>query len=501
MIGYKEKTNILFRAKINDKFTFYNQKDNFSTFYDSNSINWLVKFESKDQNEFTKTLESYNVSIVNSSDTLPANSEKTDNLILQKPELPQKPLLLNSDKEDVVSDGSESKQRANILNRMAKMGQAILPRNDNRNTSTELSDSDFEEKSLEKRIPHRHFKKTSSEKPKQLNTESTEIHSIVNKYPLQQLSNEVQHLQPNQISNQQLLSNQVVFNPQLPNQLCSPQIYQPPWVNDGYNQYIISQNTELKMTLAQISSKLDNVLHIKKTVEVEEDIDKTTYLSKLKAMQLKSENLETVLQNYEKQYGLLKAQYDELGKTLQNSNGIDSRNKELKILENTVLELKQKLQEVEKKYQSEQSEVEIFQNKTKELEYIIESQREQLQNYKKLDEDRNTVEELNESIKNLNDTIDIQKSKLNDFVEYFNKTEAEKKMSAEINNNKIRSFDDIIKKHMNSMYQSVLDNFEEDNSYTFAEIQMSIAKNLKTTSFKIIEDCVHMLKEKNTLEE
>lgn len=506
LIGYKEKTNILFRININNSFSFYNQKDNFSTFYDSDSLNWLVKFEGNDQEEFTKIFELYDVKIINkinSSETTTSKSLDTEKVMTApKPELPQKPVL-NTNKDDSQSDSSGSKQRANILNRMAKMGHAILPKSDIKNTSTELSDSD-EEKTHERRIPPRQIKKAAAERiSKQIINSNTESNLMNDKIQQQILPNEMFHSQmlPNHIYNPNIVPSQAICNP---SQLYNPQLipstmYHPNWNNDGLNQYIIAQNTELKLNLAQISNKLDTVLNTKKTDF--EEVDKNVLLSRLKTMKLKTENLESSLQNSEEQYSTLKSKYTKIEEKLQNTVGMESKNKEIEILEKTISALKVNLVESQEKYDSNKSEIKLLENKVKELDEIIEAQKQQLQEYENLNKEENNVAELNETIEDLNKSIDILKLKQKDLEDYFEKSEAEKKETTQINNTKIKSLDEIVKRHMNDMYQSILDNFQEEGSYNFSNIQMSVAKSLKVTSFKIIQDCVNIFKESNEITE
>lgn len=498
MIGYKEKTHILFKVKVNNDFTFYNQNDNFSTFYDGESINWLVKFVQNDQEEFTKILESNHAKIVLVPETSPKNDEKTSENVINfpKPDLPEKPVLVNFAKDDLQSDSSGSKQRANILNRMAKMGQAILPRSEMKYTSTELSDSDIDEKTYEKRISPRQLKREKSSKQTILTNLNIESKTETD-YNNQSLTN--------QISNAPVIPNQVLCNPQqLPNQLFNAQsmphqIYYPNWSNDGYNQYMIAQNTELKVNLAQISSKLDLVLNSKNGSN--DDDDKKNLLSRLKAMKLKTENLESSLQKSEEKYSVLTTKYVELERKLQNTSGVESKNKEIDILESSLSELQFKLQEVQQKSEERKCELVTYKNNILELKEIIATQRDQLREYEKLEKENKHLEELNDTIASQNKIVDILKLKQKDFEEYFEKAEAEKKVAAQKSNTKIKSLDEVVKKHMNEMYQSVLNNFEEDGTYKFSDIQMGVAKNLKITSFKIIEDCVNIFKENNVLEE
>lgn len=506
MICYKEKTNILFRVRISSNFTFYNQKDNFSTFYDNNSLNWLVKFESKDQDEFIKTLESYAVKIVNATD----NSEITTKN--EKPELPQKPLFDSINKDDSLSDSSGSKQRANILNRMAKMGQAILPKPNIKNTSTEQSDSDFEDKTHERRVPPRQKRAAAEKSSKQLIMTPSNVDNVKIISSTSTSDNNYQHNSIHDInngqqfssSNQIVPSQQVLFNPQqLPNQIYNPQIIPSQMFhsnfNDGYTQYIIAQNTELKMNLAQISSKLDTVLKTNKTND--EDTDKKMLLTKLKTMKLKTENLEAALQRSERSYDTLIMKYEELEKKLQNTCEVDEKNKELDILENTISELKLKLQESQNESKAILTELERWQIKSKEQEDIIQMQQEQLKDHSKLELDNKYIEELHETIKTLNSKIDILKLKQKDFEIYFEKSESEKKLSAQANNTKIKLLEDVVKRHMNEMYQSILDNFKDGESYNYSDIHKGVTKNLKLTSFKIIDNCISVFKESNVLEE
>lgn len=504
MICYKEKTNIIFRVRLSGKFVFYNQKDWFSSFYDINSQNWLVKFEGQDQDEFTETLQKYDVKIEHLSDN---SSEKTAQS--EKPDLPpQKPILNEVGKDDSQSDSSGSKQRANILNRMAKMGQAILPRHEVKNTSTELSDSDFDDRLHERRVHPRHIKKVGAEKlAKQVVADATSADNFAfsdkktmnDKYNTAGSDNNNPQMFPSQMYNAQIVPSQYISNPQQM-QVMPNQMYHPIWSNDGYNQYVIGQNTEIKMNMAQISAKLDSLLSNNKKLENEE-IDQKSLMSRLKTLRLTIENLEISLQKSEESNSILRTKNEELQKKLQNVSVIESKNKEIEILENTVSELKLLLQENQAKSCETFSEIQSLKNEINNNEEIIEKQKCQLDEYEKLKLEKQNVEELTETIKDLNNTIDILKMKQKDFEGHFEKIESDKKVASQINNSKIKSFDEAVKTLMNDMYQSILDDFKDEESYNAYEIKKSVGKNLKTTTFQIIEKCVDIFREHKFLEE
>ncbi|KAJ8935941.1 hypothetical protein NQ314_012563 [Rhamnusium bicolor] len=486
IIVYREKNNILLRKKISNSCSFYNQKDSYSSFYDNENQNWLVKFESiSDQSKFCKEIQCYGANIINNMEETSQKKEKTSSVtnkenLLTKPDIA--PKLLQSaeyDVEEVNSDSSGSQKRANILSRMAKMGQQILPNQILKNTSTDISDSELDDSKHDRKIPPRKFKRS-------IHTEKNIAHKEESA-PQTYLENQ---MVPSQ-------SNNCNYPPLFPPGM-SPVLFNQPLAFDGYNNYIATQNSELKMNLAQISAKLDSALSGNNTYQ--DKFEDRALKSKIKALQLKSENLQAMVQRYEEKYNDLQTKYDELKKK---NNPIEITENKIIIqnLQDNISKLKLDLKMVKEKNTDNEKleqEIETYKSNIKEFENTIEIQKLKLKDYEEFYEENKDNKNLQSKIDNLNETVLTLELKLKDLETYFHKTEAEKQKRAEENNKIMNIFEDKIKEHMNNMYQSVLANFSEDSSYSMPEIKSVFVQNLKGTTFKIIEDFTNIYKNDST---
>ena len=118
LIIYKSKHEVISRTKLKKEFIFQIQNNNFASFIDDQQQQWSIHFEQNELNHFISELESQNVEVSHTKQN--------------------KPSLDNSHEND-SSDTSTAK--ANILSRMAKMGQAILP-NSPKTVDSESDDTD-----------------------------------------------------------------------------------------------------------------------------------------------------------------------------------------------------------------------------------------------------------------------------------------------------------------------------------------------------------------------
>lgn len=472
IIGYNDKRNLIFRVTLNN-LIFCNQKDNFSTFCDNDSQRWLVQFEGNDQLEFTKDLEVCGAKIITNAEE---NQLKTSNLESQnsKPELMPKPLVM-ADKPDVQSDSSGSQRKADILNRMAKMGQQILPKVASKTTTSSDSDSELKEPLTNRRNVSRKFKRNVQEKP----FPKEEVLHVPNE-------NQVLPIQSGTISNYQNTPGAVA--------------YPSSTGLDLFSNFILLQNTELKINLAQISAKLDSIVNKEDSRNTETGDGKLK--SKIKALELRSENLEEALQKSESKYILLKEKYDNLLMEKQKEGEMEMKENEIKKLQEIIAKLTSVCETNQKKltdYQTTEANAEQCRTKIEEYEEIIETQKLKLKEFEELCKQNKDSKELQATIDKLNAKMENLKLKQKDHDEYYKHIELEKQNRGKINNNNLNLMGEMVKRYINDMYQSVLDDFDQDETFTFKEIQGIVAKNLKDTTFKIIKECKDIFSESSNL--
>ncbi|XP_056640026.1 FK506-binding protein 15-like isoform X1 [Diorhabda sublineata] len=342
VIAYKHKTNTVLRAKINEQFYFQQRKDNFSSFYDNNKQNWLVRFDNNEQQiEFSEHLKLCGGIVI-----------LEDN----KPKISPKPAT-----QDLDSDSSDSIKKTNILNRITKMGQQIVPK------PLEVIESDIsDEYESNKNKKFRRIKKIDRE-------EETNIVPI-----------------------------------------CYSSY------ND-LNSILISHNSEIKTSLNQIVEKLD-------TISVQKKECSSSLSSRLKVLELKSENLQAELKRYKQKCSDLekKTSADVLEKSLEES----------KLHEQTVETLKQSVEDLKNEYAK--------------------------------------IEQEN---------VDLKEK-----IEEYEKIEAERRKKVQENEENVRILCRLVKEEMNEMYQSVLNEFDIEESYTLNQIQNVLIKGLKDASYRIIND-------------
>ncbi|XP_018580061.1 FK506-binding protein 15-like [Anoplophora glabripennis] len=494
VISYKEKNNIIARRNLNSSFKFYNQKDWFSSFYDNDNQNWLVKFNSSDdQNEFCKEIKNCGSEIIINIDTSSVETKVSnesvskpdtflrESMVLPKPEVsPRLSLTSDKDAEETNSDSSSSRKRANILSRMAKMGQQILPQDILKNASTDLSDSELDDSKSDHKVLPRKFKRAV---PLEKHASKEEV-LLQNNY----LDTQVIPTQCSNASRPQ--SNMAGSYPQNVVTAYQPQMFTPVLMNqplpyDGFQQFLMTQNMELKVNLAQISSKLDSVLNISNKGDIK--IDDGNLKSKIKTLELRSENLLTELERYEQMYDDLQKKCKKLEKTAESQSDkivIENLNKQIE-------DLKENLKRAEEKnsnYEKLESELEKYKSDIEQHKKTVEIQTLKLKDFEEFYEENKDNKNLQQTVDTLNDTVTNLQLKLKDFEEHFLHTESEKQKRIEEREQNINTFSDNIKNHMNGMYQSILANFEEDNSYPLSQIKSHVVQNMKGTTFAIIKE-------------
>nr|CAI5837524.1 unnamed protein product [Callosobruchus analis] len=427
LIGYKEKTNIIIRIKLCETFCYYNQQNNFSSFFDSSSQNWLVKFDNNDQKQFSDVLSQYGAKVIEK--TIETGKTEVDNKII-KPDLLPKPEIYSTESkttEDQQSDYSESVKRANILHRIAKMGQQVISKP--LSHSSELSDSEQEEPQIDKKTPlMRRHKKLA--------------HSALS--PVH-------------------LNRQVAVEPQY----MPTQTYYTNSPNETFSQFLIAQNAELKLQLASISAKLDN-LSIGHNPSQYKNSDESAMKSRIMILELMNENLQTALEKSEKKFEALQSSQE---------NSKSTR---------TVLELEENIKrltlEMENVRNHELNTTEELQKEIKKQENVISNQKTRIKDLEdqceKYQQIQNSNKELEATVSSLKKELELLKEKIN-----------ENSTKGRIN---VVEVEDMVKQHMSNMFQSIISNFQEDVQYCSSDIQPKIAKELRKTTFKIIDDYKHI---------
>lgn len=233
IILYKDKQNVNARVKINESLTVCLKNDCFISFYDILKDNWLIKFSSELDLE----------SIIMQVEKLGGIFQKEAPKPLAQPEAIKTVDILKTEIEsenqtEIIAELNASQAKTDILNRIAKMGQSILP-----NKITETDDN--------------------------LSTSSNETRTLEN-----QLSPVlVHHTRP--------------IHSTPPTTTIVGQYYDPISMLFTENR---THNAEVRMNLSQISEKLNNLVKVVDGQKPSSDI--TELKSKLKVLQLKNENLE-----------------------------------------------------------------------------------------------------------------------------------------------------------------------------------------------------------------
>lgn len=275
IIVYKDRQNILTKAKLDAPFTYTLHRDSFASFFDDQKQNWFVLFENaKDYTEFSRELEKRNIKIVE-------NLKKPDEAMKQNPP------KIESKHDEGQSDSSETQMKANILSRMAKMGQPILPVSKAAGVSdyadSESDDSNISRKSRKtKRTekPPIASGKPEIPKPKQL---------PVTRPSTQSLPSAAAEIVPVQstLSHYVVQPGQMILN----HNMVSPTV-------DPLNVLLAenrTHNCEVRMNLSQLSNKVDEVLR-KMDNDKGETAEEKMLRAKVKALELKVANLTAELE-------------------------------------------------------------------------------------------------------------------------------------------------------------------------------------------------------------
>ncbi|CAG9861473.1 unnamed protein product [Phyllotreta striolata] len=442
LIAYKSKDAVVLRAKINDKFIFTLQKDGFSSFNDNTARSWLVKFEANDQLEFSKKLQSYGAKVVDSNKESAVISPNTPG---DKPDLLPKPQNLGVG--DQESDSSE--KRANILNRITKLGQQTVLRS----VSTASDASDHEETAKSRK--HRKPKKTPLEK-----------HKIK------------EELQAQQDDKRAPLTTELAVN----NLVQIPANYPLMVHQPDMSNYLLTQNMELKQILSTINTKLDIIGGPK------EERDNNALVSKVKALELKSDNLQATADFYKQKYEELEIKYLEL---IKKDNKIDDNKDSIADLEGQISALNIQLSVANEglnELQKQSDEYERSLIKLKEYESTIEQQKSKIAELEEFRDQNKDLIGNKEAINSLNNMVSDLNQRLKFYEDELSKSVLEKQQFNLKQEHVVYNVSNLIKMAMNNMYQGILANFNEDVSYSYYEIKNPVAEHMKGATLKLIED-------------
>ncbi|XP_044258420.1 uncharacterized protein LOC123007281 [Tribolium madens] len=411
IILYKEQRNVIMRAKISARFEVNLKKDEFASLYDNMQENWLIKFNNNDDcMAVMNVIEKFGGVVNPIVPNVPA-SEKQD--------------LKNT--EELATP--ENKAKADILSRIAKMGQSILPSKDLDTDNESVESTDYTVSSC---APKPSFKE---------NQHVSSTSAVIQ--PSQQIQN---------VPNTFVMSHPMVYDP----------------LNLFYAENR-AHNSEVRINLSQISDKLNQIISL---VDSDKSNDNSNNLkSKLKVLELRNENLLRELGSSQEENAKLKLQLKEYHSSVKDE---EQSKLELRLLEEQEAV---KIEKLDKEIRTHKDEIAA-------LTQIVEEQKEEIEVLKTNLElnQNNTSTALKDEISQLESTISDLKIKLQDY-------ETKKATSREeFEDNKERSakFIATLKDAMNSMYGNIMASCNEDQQNP--EISRIIAQNIKSTTLKIIQN-------------
>lgn len=454
LIVYKEKTNILIRETLNETVSFFKYTNNFIGFYDRTRCFWNLNFlTTEEYDSFLMELSKHRCAIIlkTSENCSESNDiEKTKELhAIDKKNLIQK-----------TPDSSELQQKNEILSRITKMGQPILPKNivESKYVASQ-SDSETESSFSDTKptVTPRKFKKCNGvlHERKFINSPNNENKLV--------LSTELS-------SNNQILgNNHMMMYPQ-------GMFLSQPMPEYNMNNFLIAQNAELKNNIADINLKLSTMLSNQGGNMNSEEFKEAK--SRVKCLNLKIDNLTTELDRLQKEHQDLKKSYNNKCKELSEEQE--------KVL--TINTLSVDIDFVKNKILDNNKEIELLKMELSKKNELIEEQKvdvERLENYRKESETYKGV--LSREIDELKLKLDEDCRKLK---EYEDKCEKQQALLANFSSNNIapNTIDSskIIKGTMNATFTSIMSSFDENESYNYKYIQDTILTNLKHSSLRLI---------------
>lgn len=537
LLLYKHKNDIISSSKLSNQFQFIVQKDNYATFSDDQSQKWTVHFNcDQDLHNFAEAFESRGAKVVKATD-------KTDSKINLKTSDTDSP---KHDSDPNPSDTSENNVKANILSRMAKMGQKLLPNN----SISDGTDSDTDKD----KAPY-----SKPRKPKRIVPSVSGLPEIAVKPSIVAPINTTVSvpLRPQTI-NPQIPSAQIVTMVQQPylqernplhvvsvDGVTSPVMYgNTPSMLDHLQMHFAenrTQNSEVRMNLLRLTTKMEEMLD--KVTKIDNTIAKTSVTesksensnnSNTEALKWENEKLKQTIKKLkqeieDEQHKItvelleksstaekalkeeneeLKQNINKLTQALQTEeNLIKSENVKLKLTitkldqevallkeaENkTEVELHQQMLNVENK--QETPEVATKQNNSDEL----------IQQSQQLEEKNNELqEELAAQISKQLDYVNKIKELEQQMIQLSTESSKELTDKISVNKQKYENLDEIIKKIMNGLYYEINAELPDDESVVGKDVKQILARKIVDNTYSILSAVSQIsvpLEEQNTTE-
>lgn len=464
IIIYKDKQNIITRAKLAQ--TFHLTRNNIAlSFYDESKQGLLIRFTGDtDLQEFASELEKVGAKVIES---IPTNTSKTN---------VEKPVKKDEHEEkdsEIHSDSSGAAIKANILSRMAKMGQQILPASTIKNSVSDLSDSDSESSNKTQKTSRKskrpipdNFPPKHPEKPNTLQPGSVATLSV----------------EPVQNNNTSVVPSKN-FMPHIQTySAISPSL-------DPFNILLSenrTQNTEIRMNLSQMSSKMDEILwkiNHSETSASEEKLLK----AKIMALELKVGNLTKELQesietNVDLERKIMELKAKPTDKNCDSSLLLLERNKELEELKG---ELKIKESAIAK-LENEKIDFERFTNNFETI--FVNSDAVSLKDFETFyDENKSNTLFLKSIYTSMLKTISEERNEIKS-LENSNTTARDEQ---NVNQAKINSVNGKIESVMQELYDNILTYYDEEHSSIPKDyITKMLPKNIKAATNYIKQECV-----------
>ncbi|CAH0553411.1 unnamed protein product [Brassicogethes aeneus] len=448
LIIYKEKNNILTRIGLSSNFKLILQEDNFFSFHDTTHKHWMIKFDNvEDKLSFFKEASKYKIPIEDYKPVKPQNTKPPD--VIKPPSV--------SSQSSAETNSNINQNKANILSRITKMGQQILPVEKHQETSTEISDSDFEDSKTEKvTYPRKFIKK---EKPHT-------SHQLV-------------------ISQKEDIYSQ-------------PVQYQPQPVQYDSFSLLLNQNMEMKYALTQLNMKLDGI-----TNNTQNDSQ-----SKVKVLLLKLENVSSELEDYKLKYKKIQLENNNLKESKISEEAIERQNILMEELRNeadnnAMRQLKNELDDFKTQVNTQNLKLKDFEDFYKEnkdnktVKNQNEEQAKKIENLQLKLKDFEDYYHKNESEKAKHKiTLQELNKQINDLKEKLGVLEEPQQNlnNSNINDQQLNAIKNLIKQCMNHTYESIAEHFNENEQYSSDQIVSTVAKGIKEGTYQIIQELPNCFK-------
>ncbi|XP_050293267.1 uncharacterized protein LOC126733880 [Anthonomus grandis grandis] len=449
---YQDKTKILIRETLDKSLIFVKYQNNFIAFCDSQKKLWNLSFDTVENKEiFLQHIENCHCILQEQNNN--GNKDETDDTnptqVSTKPEI----------SSDIKSSDATKEQ---ILSRVTKMGQPILPRMVELHKSSEVSDYESESSCTETVKPvtvPRKLRKTPGSTEKAL-TVAPIVPEVNNRTYSMPFANNNYYVPQNQMMHAQ--------NP-------TGLVYSQSMPDYGLSHFLINQNAELKASLAEINAKLNNAF-ISSDKNGNSCEETSVLKSKIKCQSLKIDNLNSELQKMHKKFQDLSIKYEDKCKELMEAKATKEQSG---LLESELIFLRDKVKQAD-----------ILQERLEKLENDVKIKDDKMN---LLNVDLNSIEQQLLEAKTQNEILLTKNSELNERLqqtlleldEQRKQTcvnEGENNMNP-LNKEKVSK---IIKDSMNEAFRGIMGSFSDDKSYETREIQAVLMQNLLDTSFKLI---------------